>query len=72
MLQLAVLFISAHTWELLETLAGQVTIEVADTSQEVEGESPEWGMHPPWWAGIDCLLGCGVDIFVNLCFLAFF
>lgn len=49
-----------------------MTIEVADTAQEVEGESPEWGMHPPWWAGIDCLLGCGVDIFVNLCFLAFF
>lgn len=57
-LQLAVLFIMAHTWELLETLAGQVTTEVAGTAQVVEGESPEWGVHAPWWVGIDCLLGC--------------
>lgn len=61
-LQLAVSLIAAHHWELPETLAGQVTREVAGTAQEIEGQPPQWGMRVPWWVGADLPLGFRVGI----------
>lgn len=61
-LQLAVLSIAAQSWELMETLARQMTREVAVLLRRLKG-SLQNAVGVPWsWGRVDHPLGCKVEI----------